>query len=292
VEILDRSVLGRAVVAAPAVAAAIVALVGLLGGPDGNAPHASRAAPASRALVRKVAIGPGPPALVAAARRPVPMPKAFDRRGSTFLTVNGPLAVVSNAPKPHGRVALTFDDGPGPLTRAFLRRLRRLHVKATFFVVGYAIARRPHVLRAIRAAGMSVGNHSVTHAALGALPAGRQRTEIEAQERAIQRLIGYRPLFFRPPYRSYTLVTAGEIAAAGMVGSLWSVDSRDYTRPGVRSIVRNALQVRPGGVILMHDFGGDRRQTLAALGPIVRRLRKRHLEPVTLDDLYRAASPP
>jgi peptidoglycan/xylan/chitin deacetylase (PgdA/CDA1 family) len=139
---------------------------------------------------------------------------------------------------------------------------------------------------------MTVGNHGVTHSQMANLRPRQQRAEIEAQERALQRLVGYRPLFFRPPYRSYSLVTAREIAAAGMVGSLWSVDSRDYTRPGARSIARNALQVKPGGVVLMHDFGGDRRQTLASLGRIVRGLRKRGLEPVTLDDLYRAASPP
>jgi peptidoglycan/xylan/chitin deacetylase (PgdA/CDA1 family) len=230
--------------------------------------------------------------LVADARREVATPKAIKRVGSSFLTVDGPLAVVADVPNPGRKVALTFDDGPGPLTRAFLKRLRRLNAKATFFVVGYASARRPGILREMRAAGMSVGNHAITHRELAKLKPARQRMEIEAQERALQRAIGYRPLFFRPPYRSYSLVTAREIAAAGMVGVLWSVDSRDYNRPGVRQIVRNVLQVKPGGVVLMHDFGGDRRQTLAALGPIVRGLRKRDLEPVTLDDLYREASPP
>jgi peptidoglycan/xylan/chitin deacetylase (PgdA/CDA1 family) len=293
VELLERSAVGRAVVAAPAVAALVVAVIGLVNGPPERSSHrVAKAAPATSPLVHKVDTGPGPPALVAASRRPVATPKAIVRPGATFITVQGQAAVVSDAPDPGRKVALTFDDGPGPLTRAFLRRLRRLGVKATFFVVGYAVTRRPHVLRAIRAAGMTVGNHSVDHAAMAALPPRRQRTEIENQERAIQRLIGYRPLFFRPPYRSYSLVTAREIAEAGMVGSLWSVDSRDYTRPGVKRIVRNALQVRPGGVVLMHDFGGDRSQTLAALGPIVRGLRKRHLEPVTLDELYRTASPP
>jgi peptidoglycan-N-acetylglucosamine deacetylase len=242
--------------------------------------------------VRKVDTGPGPPVLVAAARRDLATPKAFKRVGVTFITVNGPLAVVSNAPKARKKVALTFDDGPGPLTRAFLRKLKQLRVKATFFVVGYAVARRPHVLREEHAAGMTIGNHTIGHPPMAALSEDRQRIEIEGQERTLQRLVGYRPLFFRPPYRSYSLVTAREIAEAGMVGVLWSVDSRDYTRPGVRAIVRNALTVRPGGVILMHDFGGDRRQTLAALPKIVHRLRGRGLEPVTLDDLYRAASPP
>jgi peptidoglycan/xylan/chitin deacetylase (PgdA/CDA1 family) len=292
VGILDRSALTRAVVAAPAVAATIVALVALVDGPKSVTPRADGTVPATPPAIRRVDTGPGRPVLVAAARREVLTPTTFKRVGSTFLTVDGRRAVVSDAPKASGKVALTFDDGPGPLTRAFLKRLRRLHAKATFFVVGYAVARHPRVVREIRAAGMSIGNHSVTHGQLARMRPVQQRTEIEAQERAIQRLVGYRPLFFRPPYRSYNLVTAREIAAAGMVGSLWSVDSRDYNRPGVKRIVRNALTVRPGGVILMHDFGGDRRQTLAALGPIVRKLRRRGLEPVTLDDLYRAASPP
>jgi peptidoglycan/xylan/chitin deacetylase (PgdA/CDA1 family) len=125
-----------------------------------------------------------------------------------------------------------------------------------------------------------------------ALPAKDQRFEINADEDAIQRAIGYRPLFFRPPYKSFNLVTAREIAAAGMVGALYTIDTRDWSRPGLKTIVRRALQVKPGGVIAMHDFGGDRRQTLAAIGPIVRGLRKRHLKPVTLDDLYRPKSPP
>jgi peptidoglycan/xylan/chitin deacetylase (PgdA/CDA1 family) len=294
VAILDRPAVIRAVVAAPAVAAAIVALVGFLDhhGPAGS-PSAGRSASASPPpVVRKVDTGAGPPVLVAAARRRLPTPTDFQRPGVTFLTVQGPLAVVSNAPRSGKKVALTFDDGPGPLTRAFLRKLRALHAKATFFVVGYAVARHARVLRELRAAGMTIGNHTIGHPAMAPLSADRQRIEIEGQERTLQRLIGYRPLFFRPPYRSYSLVTAREIAEAGMVGVLWSVDSRDYTRPGVRAIVRNALTVKPGGVILMHDFGGDRRQTLAALPKIVRRLRKRGLEPVTLDDLYRAASPP
>ncbi|MEA2273120.1 MAG: peptidoglycan-N-acetylglucosamine deacetylase, partial [Solirubrobacteraceae bacterium] len=251
--------MGRAVVAAPAVAAAIVALVGLLGDGPGAAPHSARsataAAPGTPPLVRKVDTGPGPPALVAAGRREVATPKAFDRRGATFLTVQGPLAVVSNAPTSPGKVALTFDDGPGPLTRAFLQRLRRLHVKATFFVVGYAVRRRPHLLREIHTAGMTIGNHSWTHPPMRALPAKAQRLEITANEDAIQSVVGYRPLFFRPPYKSFNLVTAREIAAAGMIGALYTIDTRDWTRPGVRAIVRSALRVKPGGVIAMHDFG-------------------------------------
>jgi peptidoglycan/xylan/chitin deacetylase (PgdA/CDA1 family) len=205
-----------------------------------------------------------------------------------FLTVDGPAARLRPAARPrrHGRVALTFDDGPGPLTPAFLRRLAHLHAKATFFVVGYAVNARPHILRRERLMGMGIGNHSWNHPPMRSLNAVDQRFQIAADEDAIERVIGYRPLFFRPPDLSFNLVTAREIAAAGMVGALYTVDTRDWARPGARAIVQRALQVKPGGVIAMHDAGGDRGETLAALGPIVRGLRKRHLEPVTLDALY------
>lgn len=268
-------------VAAPGVAAAVVAIVGLANGPARPA-HEPR--PASHRGTRPSKAGPAP--LTAGPRRSVHLPKRLVGRGP-FLTVHDGAARMAPAPRPGRNVALTFDDGPGPLTRAFLQRLRRLHAKATFFVVGYAVRRRPRVLRQERALGMGVGNHSVTHPPMRALGAGGQRQEIAGAERMIRTVIGYRPLFFRPPDLSFNRLTAREITAAGMVGALYTVDTRDWARPGVRQIVRRALQVEPGGVIAMHDAGGDRRQTLAALGPIVRGLRKRHLEPVTLDELYR-----
>jgi peptidoglycan/xylan/chitin deacetylase (PgdA/CDA1 family) len=183
-------------------------------------------------------------------------------------------------------VALTFDDGPGPMTAAFLDKLAQLHVKATFFVVGYNVNRRPHVLRREAAMGMTIGNHSWAHPPMRALGAAGQRFQILADEDAIQNVVGHRPLFFRPPYLSFNLTTARQIALAGMVGVLWTVDTRDWTRPGKRAIVTRAMTVKPGGVIGMHDAGADRSETLAALGPIVRKLRERGLEPVTLDELY------
>jgi peptidoglycan/xylan/chitin deacetylase (PgdA/CDA1 family) len=279
-------------IAAPGVAAAIVALVALV---DGSPTGSHHGRPGGRGdEIRTIPVPrAGPPPLVAAGRRAVPLPKRFvGGRGAAFLTVQGSAALLRPSPRRRGVVALTFDDGPGPLTGRFLDRLDRLHAKATFFVVGYAVSRRPRLLRRIHTAGMTIGNHSWTHPPMRALDAKAQRLQIDADEDAIQNVVGYRPLFFRPPYKSFNLTTAREIAAAGMVGALYTIDTRDWSRPGVRRIVRRALEVRPGGVIAMHDFGGDRRQTLAALGPIVRGLRRRHLEPVTLDDLYRPASPP
>ena len=289
---LERAPWSRIAIAAPGVTAAIVAVAGLLGGPPHRSGHAERHAPP--ALPRAVRPVPsrGPPPLVASARHAVPMPTGQIGAAGAFLTVQGATARVVPSPRRHGVVGLTFDDGPGPLTDQFVRRLLKLHVRATFFVVGTQVVRRPAALRRTRAAGMAIGNHSWSHRPMRALTPRDQRNEIEYGEEAIQGVIGYRPLFFRPPYKSFNLTTARAIAAAGMVGGLYTVDPRDWQKPGVRRIVRRALAVRPGGVILLHDWGGDRRQTLAALPRIVRRLRSRHLEPVTLDDLYRPASPP
>jgi peptidoglycan/xylan/chitin deacetylase (PgdA/CDA1 family) len=286
---IDRAPWSRIAIAAPGVAAAIVAVVALLNGSPQRA--SVRPGPIPRIVARPVP-SPGPPPLVAAGRRRVPMPTRFEGSTGVFLTVEGAVARVVPSPRRRGVVALTFDDGPGPLTDEFVRRLRKLHVTATFFVVGTQVVRRPAVLRRTRAAGMAIGNHSWSHRPMRALRPREQRDEIDYGDEAIQGVIGYRPLFFRPPYKSYNLATAREIAAAGMVGGLYDVDPRDWRKPGVRTIVRRALAVKPGGVILLHDWGGDRRQTLAALPRIVRALRRRHLEPVSLDDLYRPASPP
>jgi peptidoglycan/xylan/chitin deacetylase (PgdA/CDA1 family) len=216
----------------------------------------------------------------------VAVPRRLEGRGA-FLTVSAGAAHLRPARRRHGVVALTFDDGPGPQTAALLHRLERLHAKASFFVVGYAVNARPKLLMRERRLGMTIGNHSWAHPPMRALGPRDQRFQIEADEAAIQRVVGYRPLFFRPPDLSFNLITAREIEAAGLVGALYTIDTRDWSLPGARTIVRRALQVRPGGVIAMHDAGGNRRQTLEALGPIVRGLRRRHLEPVTLDALYR-----
>lgn len=276
-------------VALPGVAAAIAALVGLIGGGPAKGHDVSDTAAAARRAAASrahAAAGPGP--LVAGPERKLKVPQQLVGRGP-FMTVRGGVARLGHARRRRGVVALTFDDGPGPLTPAFLHRLERLHAKGTFFVVGYAVNAHPDVLLRERQLGMSVGNHSWNHPPMRSLGPRDQRFQIRADEDAIQRVLGYRPLFFRPPDLSFNLLTAREIEAAGMVGALYTVDTRDWQRPGVRAIVQRALQVKAGGVIALHDAGGDRSQTLAALGPIVRRLRKRHLEPVTLDELYRRA---
>jgi peptidoglycan/xylan/chitin deacetylase (PgdA/CDA1 family) len=270
--------------AAAALAAGLIALTAWLLGGCGGGGSQSRAAPPSR---------PAAPSGTASRfqleavrpRQRVPLPRRVVG-GGPFLAVSG--RVVHRLWPAHsaGLVALTFDDGPGPQTAAFLRELKRLRVKATFFLVGVQVEQRPRLVRRLRRAGMELGNHTFSHPNLSKLGPALQRLQLFAGEDAVAHAAGVRPLFFRPPDWSWNFVTMREAAAQGMVGVLFTVDTQDWERPGVDSIVRRALSAGPGGIIGLHDAGGNRTQTLRALPLIVRGLRRRGLEPVTLDRLY------
>jgi peptidoglycan-N-acetylglucosamine deacetylase len=188
-----------------------------------------------------------------------------------------------------GHVALTFDDGPGPYTPQVLAELRSLRVRATFFVIGHNAAQSPGIVRALRAAGMVVGNHSWSHPNLTKLSLAKQRAQVRRTQDVLEATIGQRPRFFRPPMWAWNRATARAVAEQGMVGVLFSVDTRDWSRPGVTAIVRQALTAHDGQIIALHDAGGDREQTVQALPLIVKGLRARGLEPVTLDELFRKA---
>ena len=187
-------------------------------------------------------------------------------------------------------VALTFDDGPGPQTLELLGELRRLHARATFFVVGSMAAIRPDVVKREARDGMQIGNHTWSHPILTTIPLAMQRTEIERDNQILRKLTGRRPRFFRPPGWRFGIATARLVEREHMVGTMRTADTRDWSLPGVRAIVRSALRVRPGGIVAMHDAGGyTRTQTLRAVPHIVRGLRRRHLRLVTVAQLYDGA---
>jgi peptidoglycan/xylan/chitin deacetylase (PgdA/CDA1 family) len=190
---------------------------------------------------------------------------------------------------PHRReVALTFDDGPSRYTRHFVRRLRLLHVPATFFTIGIQLDRYPRAIASELRSGFPVADHTVNHPPLARLPGAAQRREIRGQARRLRRLGVPWPRLFRPPYGSYDRTTEGVARSMGMLVVMWSVDSRDFLRPGRKTIVHNVVSaVRPGAIVLMHDGGGDRSQTLAAVPGIVRTLRRRGYRFVTVPQLLR-----
>lgn len=187
---------------------------------------------------------------------------------STAPTTPLPTATTS-APAPAGKtVYLTFDDGPSASwTPRVLEVLDRYDIRATFFMLGREADTEPGLVDQVRAAGHSVGNHSVSHAYLPKLSDSRLRHEVAD---------GVRSRCFRPPYGATTSRVRAAIARANMHQVLWDVDPRDWSRPGTPAIVSSVLtHVHDGSIVLLHDGGGDRSQTVAALPQIIEKLRAR-----------------
>ena len=186
----------------------------------------------------------------------------------------------------HREIALTFDDGPGPYTPEILSILEHRHVAATFFEVGvleryfYASTAR------IVADGDVIGDHTEVHAPMSELPAAKQRSQLLEQAAAIEGHGARFPRLFRPPYGLWNATTLTLLHRYRMLMVLWTVDTNDYQRPGVPAIVRAAVGgARPGAIILLHDAGGDRSQTVAALPRIITELRRRGYKLVTVPRL-------
>lgn len=189
-------------------------------------------------------------------------------------------------PFPARAVALSFDDGPSRYTGPLLVLLRRLHVPATFFVIGRQALADPGLVRAALAAGMTVANHSFDHPnrpAFARLPLPRIRAEIEHGQAALASL-GVHGYLFRPPGGSISPAVLRAAATSGLRIVLWSVDARDWV-PGTSAaqVARRVLDtVRAGSIVELHDGGGDRTATLKALPAIVAGIRSRGLRLIAL----------
>lgn len=170
--------------------------------------------------------------------------------------------------RPRGKVVhLTFDDGPSDWTPAVLRILTAHDATATFFVLGAQAELRPHLLGRIRRQGSVIGNHTVTHP---------QLTRLSDKQIRWQLATGPHSRCFRPPYGATDPRVVRIARSLGMRQVLWSADSRDWELPGRRAITDKALLgLRTGAIILMHDGGGDRAQTVAALPGLLEELARR-----------------
>jgi peptidoglycan/xylan/chitin deacetylase (PgdA/CDA1 family) len=190
-------------------------------------------------------------------------------------------------------VALTFDDGPGPYTQQLVATLNKLHVHATFFAIGSQEQYFSAGTVAEINAGNVVGDHTETHPMMASLSPHDQYEQLFDQMAQIEVLGGKRPRLFRPPYGSFNATTFRELHHLHLLMVLWSVDTGDYTLPGAGAIAQRALAgAKPGAIILMHDGGGNRSETIAALPAIVEGLRKRGLRPVTVPRLLLDDPPP
>jgi peptidoglycan/xylan/chitin deacetylase (PgdA/CDA1 family) len=192
----------------------------------------------------------------------------------------GSTGFVTNGPRDRKVVALTFDDGPSDYTDDFLRVLREKDVRGTFFEVGQVMPGREEVMREILAQGSELADHTMDHVEL---PGYEQIAGAAARIRAYTH---FRPCLFRPPGGA---VDAGVIATAGSLGMRtinWDVDPRDWSLPGTSAIYAGIVgHVQPGSIVLMHDGGGPRSETLAALPQIIDTLRGRGYRFATVTEL-------
>lgn len=226
--------------------------------------------------------------------------------GRVPLTVSGGGPFISASGQPRTAqvrsrtIALTFDDGPDPVwTPQILKVLRRNHAHATFFVVGTQVAAHPEILRQIVAAGHEVGVHTFIHADLARLPAWRQSLELNETQLVIAGATGQTTSLLRPPYSSSNDALDNDEWAAlrnagteGYLTVLTTLDSQDWRRPGVDRIVVNATPRGGGGqVLLMHDGGKDRAQTVSALETLLPRLRTQGFTAATVSDAVGMATP-
>jgi peptidoglycan/xylan/chitin deacetylase (PgdA/CDA1 family) len=182
-------------------------------------------------------------------------------------------------------VAIGFDDGPWPDTAQFVGMLERQHAQATFFLIGEQVAAsyRSTLLRELRD-GDVLGDHTFTHPDL--VTSGGAYGQLQNTLRAIRQLTGYTPCVFRPPYGAYDQSVVDTARSLDLATVLWNVDPTDWALPGTEAIVARVLgQVQPGSIILSHDGGGPRGETLAAYPTIISRLRARGYRIVTIPQL-------
>ncbi len=194
------------------------------------------------------------------------------------------------------RVVLSFDDGPDPVwTPRILDILKAEGVKAVFFVVGSRAAENPELVRRILAEGHELGNHSYSHPDLARATEQRTVFELNANQRILEGITGISTLLFRPPYHSdaypqsyaefLTLVKAQEL---GYLSIAESIDSEDWNEPTPETVFGRVKERRAeGNIILLHDGGGDRSATVAALPRIIAYLRERGDQIVLLETLFK-----
>jgi peptidoglycan-N-acetylglucosamine deacetylase len=192
----------------------------------------------------------------------------------------GSAGLNANGPRERADVALTFDDGPSENTTTFLQVLREKHVPATFFEIGQEMSRYPAMMRQILREGDEIGNHTMHHTEFPGYGAISPATALA------ESITHFRPCLFRPPGGAVDSSVIGAAAEDGLRTITWDVDPADWSSPGAGAIYSRVVDAaQPGSIILMHDGGGPRDETLAALPQIIDTLRTRGYGFATVTDL-------
>jgi peptidoglycan-N-acetylglucosamine deacetylase len=184
-------------------------------------------------------------------------------------------------------IALTFDDGPtNPYTSEILNILKKHDVKATFFVVGENVQGHHDLLKRIMDEGHEIGNHTWNHPMLKFKSADFARKQIESTDKVIRDLGYTGQIHFRSPYGVRTKTLPGVLASMDKDLILWNIDTVDWRRPASGTIAKRIInQARPGSIVLMHDGGGKRNNTVAALDTVITDLSGKGYSFVTVQQL-------
>jgi peptidoglycan/xylan/chitin deacetylase (PgdA/CDA1 family) len=193
---------------------------------------------------------------------------------------------VRSGPTSGKRIALTFDDGPSAYTSSILKILAQQHIHATFFIQGNHIAGREALLRQMLDEGHMIGNHSFTHPDLSTASADIDG-EVDDTTAAIQDATGgFTPCLMRPPYGRTSARLLSKLGNRSLTPIIWNDNPVDYLRPGIAKIKQRILkQAKPGGIIIDHDGGGNRSQTVAAMPSVIKTLKARGYKFVTVTAL-------
>lgn len=199
---------------------------------------------------------------------------AFMAGGLVAWHPHAPGSTRPSKPKPTAPtkiIALTFDDGPSPqYTPEILSLLTRYHAHATFFVLGSEVAHWPNLVKDEVRQGSSVANHGFSHVnyyrvgVAGVIQDLNKTTELLKKDH-----IPMAP-YYRPPYGNSNQRLVEALHQRGLTETLWSIDTRDWASPGTSFITKKVLQnATNGAIVLMHDSGGNRSQTVSALAAIL-----------------------
>jgi peptidoglycan/xylan/chitin deacetylase (PgdA/CDA1 family) len=207
---------------------------------------------------------------------------------STDVPSNFQGIVISEAKLPPEKkvIALTFDDGPWPSSTAkVLDILKKNNIKGTFFVVGQNVKNYPDLSKRVVAEGHIIANHTWHHW-YHYMNAQAAAYEVANTGDIIYQTTGVKTSLFRPPGGIMSNGVAAYAKNNNYAIIMWSADSMDYSRPGVPKLINNIFrEAKPGGIVLMHDGGGDRSRTVTALPEIISKFRKQGYEFVTVPEL-------
>ncbi|RJQ32216.1 MAG: polysaccharide deacetylase family protein [Actinobacteria bacterium] len=200
-----------------------------------------------------------------------------------------PDAVVRKDFKQKKVVALTFDDGPSQYTQQVLDILDKYDALATFFVLGENAKDNKDLLKAEKKAGHLIANHTYTHIYLNQVSDEKMRKELEDTNDIIKEATGKNATWLRPPGGNLDYGVSSKLTGGGFKIAMWNIDTNDWKKPAPSVITSEVLDnLHNGAVVLMHDGGGNRDNTVAALPEILQGIKDKGYKFVTLDELVKA----